>query len=252
MLVDVQYPPGSGQQTDDQWLACQDTNGLAYKVASANKAWIKENFSNGNKFKSGETELVFDSDAVLDLSTNEIKSKSPPGLMKKEVNNGNGNNGNGNGSNKRQLAVTTGEKSILVVRVVAANASPTATESRLGDSVFGTLGDPVTLKSQYSKCSHGGLTILPADDRDGMDGANAVLIRNGTVTVTVSSSTTDGDGIMVNDVTAKLQSMFGTSASNLANHVMYCLPPGTMSGIAYAYINSWSSVYSDLWCTYLR
>ena len=248
----MQYPPGSAEQTDDQWLACQDANGLAYRVASADKAWIKENFFNGNKFKSGETELVFGSDAVLDLSTNEITSKSPPSLRKKEINNGTGNNGNGNGNNKRQLAVTTGEKSILVVRVVAANASPTATEVRLGDSVFGTDGDLVTLKSQYSKCSHEGLTILPADNRDGTDDGNAVLIRNGAVTVTVSSSTTDGDEIMVNDVTAKLKSMFGTSASNLADHVMYCLPPGTMSGIAYAYINSWNSVYSDLWCTYLR
>eukprot|EP00957_Ditylum_brightwellii_P196488 14971448-Ditylum_brightwellii.AAC.1 len=46
--------------------------------------------------------------------------------------------------------------------------------------------------------------------------------------------------------------MFGVSnPSKLANHVMYCLPPGTMSGIAYAYINSWNSVYSDNWCTYL-
>jgi hypothetical protein len=31
---------------------------------------------------------------------------------------------------------------------------------------------------------------------------------------------------------------------------MYCLPPGTMSGIAYAFINSWMSVYSNEWCNY--
>lgn len=27
-------------------------------------------------------------------------------------------------------------------------------------------------------------------------------------------------------------------------------PPGTMSGIAYAFINSWMSVYSNEWCNY--
>lgn len=138
------------------------------------------------------------------------------------------------------------------MRVVAANASPTVTELRLSDSVFGTSGDLVTLKSQYSKCSHGGLTIVPAVDRDGTDGANAVLIRNGAVTVNVLSRTTDDKSIMVNTVTNKLNTIFGTTANNLADHVMYCLPPGTMTGIAYAFLNSWNSVYSDIWCTYLR
>jgi hypothetical protein len=32
---------------------------------------------------------------------------------------------------------------------------------------------------------------------------------------------------------------------------MYCLPSGAMAGIAYAYINSWNSVYSNDWCNYL-
>jgi hypothetical protein len=40
--------------------------------------------------------------------------------------------------------------------------------------------------------------------------------------------------------TAAINAEFGVSnPSALANHVMYCLPTGTMSGIAYAYINSW-------------
>ena len=57
---------------------------------------------------------------------------------------------------------------------------------------------------------------------------------------------------MRNAVTAALNSKFGVSSpSQLASHVMYCLPPGTMSGIAYAYIDHWMSVYSDEWCTYV-
>jgi hypothetical protein len=31
---------------------------------------------------------------------------------------------------------------------------------------------------------------------------------------------------------------------------MYCLPPGAMNGIAYAFVNSWMSVYSNQWCNY--
>ena len=57
---------------------------------------------------------------------------------------------------------------------------------------------------------------------------------------------------MRNAVTAALNAQFGvTSPNQLADHVMYCLPAGTMEGIAYAYINSWNSVYSNQWCTYV-
>lgn len=41
------------------------------------------------------------------------------------------------------------------------------------------------------------------------------------------------------------------SPNQIADHVMYCLPPETMGGIAYAYINSWNSVYSNQWCNYV-
>lgn len=39
--------------------------------------------------------------------------------------------------------------------------------------------------------------------------------------------------------------------SQIADHVMYCLPPETMSGIAKAYKNSWNSLYSNEWCNYV-
>jgi hypothetical protein len=62
-------------------------------------------------------------------------------------------------------------------------------------------------------------------------------------------STGKGDWAMQNAITAALKQNFGVSSpAALADHVMYCLPPGTMNGIAYAYVNSWMSVYSDQWC----
>ena len=57
---------------------------------------------------------------------------------------------------------------------------------------------------------------------------------------------------MRNAVTAKLNSEFDVSKPNqLADLVMYCLPPGTFSGVAYAYIDSWNSIYNDEWCSKL-
>ena len=43
----------------------------------------------------------------------------------------------------------------------------------------------------------------------------------------------------------------GAPLNTIADYVILCLPPGTLGGwIAYAYINSWLSVYNDNWCRY--
>jgi len=63
-------------------------------------------------------------------------------------------------SNRRRL--TTGTKTVLVVRVVATDSSTTASAAQLSDSVFGTNGDLVNLKTQYAACSHNQLQFQPA------------------------------------------------------------------------------------------
>jgi hypothetical protein len=236
--VDVQYAQGSPIQSD-QYLACETPSGKTYKVVSVTSDWVKENVANG-KLKSGETELIIDADSMVDEDTAELNTFFPPGLAKKAA-------------NSRRLAVVEGNRSVLVVRVEAADASTGFTTLQLSDSVFGTSGDPVNLKSQYLACSHNKLNFVPASDRVKVSGATGSNISAGAVTVQVSTLTSEGDGVMRNAITAALNAQFGvTSPTQLANHVMYCLPPNTMSGIAYAYINSWNSVYSNQWCTYLR
>jgi hypothetical protein len=89
---------------------------------------------------------------------------------------------------------------------------------------------------------------VEASDRNG----NGVNIQNGAVEIKISRSSTENEGLVVNAVTTQLQALFGVYPNQLADHVMYCLPPlSTSWGIAYAYINSWNSVYHDEWCTYL-
>ena len=110
---------------------------------------------------------------------------------------------------------------------------------------FGTGTDTVNLKSQYAACSHNQLNFIPAPD------PVAGLISSGAVTVSLPTvSVTVGDGTMVNAISAALNTMFGVSEpSQLADHVMYCLPPGTLNGLAYAYIDWWLSVFNNEWCT---
>lgn len=101
--------------------------------------------------------------------------------------------------------------------------------------------------------SYGQFNLTKAANRTvaGLQGDATTDISGGVVTVQVSSSTSQGDGMMVNDISRKITSAFGVQPSDLASHVLYCLPPNTMTGIAYAYIGSWLSVYSNEWCNYL-
>ncbi|GFH49871.1 hypothetical protein CTEN210_06347 [Chaetoceros tenuissimus] len=245
-IVDVQYE----DRTDDQFMTCETPSGKSYKVKAVDKAFIKKNFGNG-KLMSGEVELEFDADAMIDESTAEIISKSPPGLAKKKKNNGN----NGKGPHGRQLQTQVGNcgtyiggscagtRSVLVVRVIAADKTTSASESQLAESVFANQNDSLNLQSWYNQCSYNQLNFVPA---------SGTGINGGVTTVTVPSASTDGDSVMNNDIVTALNAKFSVSSPNqIANHVMYCLPAGTMNGIAYANINNWRSVYSDNWCTYV-
>ena len=229
--------------TDDEFMTCETPSGKSYKVKAVDKAFIKKNFGNG-EFMSGEAELEFHKDAMIDESTAEIISKSPPGLSI-----------NGDGPYGRQLQTQVGHcgtylggscagtRSVLVVRVIAVDKTTTASESQLAESVFANQNDSLNLQSWYNQCSYNQLNFVPA---------SGTGINGGVTTVFVPSSTTDGDSVMNNDIAAALNAKFSvTSPNQIANHVMYCLPAGTMSGIAYANINHWRTVYSDNWCTYV-
>jgi hypothetical protein len=77
-------------------------------------------------------------------------------------------------------------------------------------------------------------------------------ISDGVVDIKVDINIASGDSAVRNAVTSKLNLVFGvTNPNKLASHVMYCLPSEVMPEIAYAYMNSWNSVYSNEWCNYL-
>jgi len=148
---------------------------------------------------------------------------------------------------RAKFATTIGDKPILVVRVIAPDARTTLTAAQLSDSVFGTSGDPVNLKSQYASCSYNKLNVIPAPDQ-----SSPGPVTNGVVTVRITQNVSGaGDSAIRNAVGSALRAA-GFSLPGNNHHVMYCLPPGTGGGwIAYAYINSWLSVYNDNWCSYV-
>jgi hypothetical protein len=161
------------------------------------------------------------------------------------------NTDNQEGNERRNLANAnhTGIRTILVVRVIADDASTSAKEVDLHRDVF--LDSELNVATQYRACSHGKLNFTKADDRalTGNSGGGDTGISDGVTTVRVRMSTDAGDDVMTNKITGALNENFGVSSpSKLADHVMYCLPAGTWNGIAYAEVNSWRSVYNNEWC----
>ena len=133
-----------------------------------------------------------------------------------------------------------GDKSVLGIRVVASDASTTADEKTLYNSLFSNAVGTLSLASQMKACSFGKMNLVPFRTQ-GILGVHTVDLP--------SVSTTQGDAYMRNSITAALSSDILN-----ADFIIYCLPPGTYvaarpgEGIAYAYINHWVSVFDDQWC----
>lgn len=150
-----------------------------------------------------------------------------------------------------------GRKTVLAVRVVAAENKTTGLdEYSLADSIFGIGLDKVNLASQFDDCSFGKLTFVTADTRSGKSvNSGNVEITNGVTTVRIPSiNVAEGTAVMRNAISKELNTIFGTtSPSELADYVIYCLPPGTFatgtySSVGYAYYNNWLSVFNNQWC----
>jgi hypothetical protein len=241
-------------------------DGTIYEVKNAQAGWA-------NNLKSGKFSVHIPPGAVVSSDgTIDIKG------MKLDASQIFGNRGGkGNGLFDRSLdaniertpeqqrnlaalqsirALQSGTRTVLAVRILLTDGQYNfADQTGLSNDVFGNGVDTSNLKSQYAACSANKLIFDKAPNRSMTSNPNdgTTAISNGVVDIKVALAVAPRiDGAIVNAVTTKINSVFGvTSPNQLANHVMYCLPSGTMDGIAYAYINSWNSVYSNEWCNYV-
>lgn len=240
LIQDAQFETESGL-TRASRLICEIDSGETYTVDVPDH-WLLQQMKKGN-IRSGVSHINLARDAFLDEERAEIKTSDLPVMTSPPVGN--------DAPNRRDLAVLEGVFSVLVVRVQASDQATTRSEEDLANSVFGNkASDPqgVNMKSQYNSCSHGKLNFVEADNRNG----KSTNISNGATTIYVNTSTGQGDRVMRNAITAKLNEEFNVSRPDeLADYVMYCMPPDTFSGVAYAYINSWNSIYNDEWCSKL-
>jgi len=265
-IVDVQYGPDVASIGDDvhnphhygDYPTCETPSGKSFKLISTShpvearevEAEIMVGMTD-RMFDDKMPEILLPQGSIVNEATGTIDLPPGKGVSFAEVSL-DALVSASSGANSRRDYGVMGTRSVLVVRVVAKDKSTTATVERLSDSVFGNGADgsvdTVTMRSQYLACSYDQLDFVEADDRNGRD----INIRNGAVTVTVPSATSAGDTVIMNEIADILNAQFGVSSpSALADHVMMCMPPGTMSGIAFANVDSWRSWYDDDWCTHL-
>jgi Gametolysin peptidase M11 len=142
--------------------------------------------------------------------------------------------------------LSTGKRTVIVLRIVGRDAATSATEAQLADDIFGANGDGLNLKTGYDRCSYGQLQIEPltTNARIGPDGVYTVKLPN----IIIAGKSRDA---VYNAALAQATADLGVAPNFLANHVMFCIPPGTSGNwLAYSIPNHWMSVYNDKWCQY--
>ena len=123
------------------------------------------------------------------------------------------------------------ERLVMAVRVVAADSRTTSNVTDIRNFVFGTGGDPVTLKERFNSCSYGEVLMKPYDGTTSTGRA----VRGGVYQVSITNKVVGVLAATVqNAVVARLTALLGDLPSQF-DHVMLCLPAGVDFGTAGAY-----------------
>lgn len=136
-------------------------------------------------------------------------------------------------------------KNVLVLRVSTNDSNQTYTNAELGRNFFAD--DELTLRSQYSACSHGKLIFEPVSS------SVSDQITNGVLDLHLDASAQDVSRLyLANMAIAEAQAIIGNNLTNVANNVIICQPPQSKgSWLAYAYVHQPYTVYKGEWCGYI-
>lgn len=164
------------------------------------------------KFASGQSKIELPPGAFMRADGKiDLKGNSPTNKGKdNNIGSGDGNDNNGRGpfdrslEQERGLTDVEGTKTVLSVRVKAADASTTSNCKGIRDAVFHYFRDPVNLVSQYSNCSHGKLQFRMTRNKYVTGNGVASNIYRGVMEVTVPTATSDGDVAMTSAISREL------------------------------------------------
>ena len=148
---------------------------------------------------------------------------------------------------QREMASYTGTKPVLVVRVTDVNGlAPTGDAHFMSDKFFGTYGDTETMVSQFASCSYGAYQIVLQQYPQ----MSAPGVLDVWIPISIQNSARDAIRKAVHSaVSAKLG--FNAQPGPFA-HVLYVVEKCYVDcgWAAYAYVNSWLSVYHSNYFMY--
>lgn len=138
-------------------------------------------------------------------------------------------------------------KKVLVLHVTANDATTDLSQADLAEETFGGNGTPC-LRSQMKACSFDQIDFAPF-----VGTSNGNSITNGVYGVTVPENVVGVDRSTVHGYVNNAATLALGTLTSQYDYVMQCLPPGVSMGgaAAYAYVNSWLSVYGDGYCKHL-
>ena len=148
--------------------------------------------------------------------------------------------------NRKLKAVYHGPKPVLAVKVIDKNnLQHQDSSSTISNKIFGTYGDTSTMTSQFAACSYNKLQIQPADtvmkSRE-----RRILSDVGVLEVVIPVSLkTSSQGTVRKEVKKAIEQKLGYSLPGKFHHVMVILQDCYVEcgWSAYAFVNSWLSVY---------
>lgn len=151
----------------------------------------------------------------------------------------------GDRSRRRRSLAQIGTRSVLVVRVSTLTEFVPSDAIVLANTTFGIGGQQYSMASQYNSCSVGKLQFVPAQGVDVVNGVLELQLSQSVVGVSVRS--------LENDFVTRTKALLGISDLTVSfNHVLFCVPYGTLSGsngtkswLAYAYLSGYFSFYNN-------
>jgi len=142
---------------------------------------------------------------------------------------------------RRRRLVASGTRRVLVLRITALDTTNDYSASQLYKYVFDN-SQPYTqptLASQYAKMSFGKLNFVPT--------------QYGVMEVHVPINATGASTMAVRDAAiSAVVTQYGVSSiTDMAEHVMFCIPPGTGNWAGSSPVVSWRIVMNNQWCGFL-
>ena len=120
---------------------------------------------------------------------------------------------------ERHLA-QTGSRSVLVVRVTAPSSTQSNSAASLANGTFGIGGQQNSMASQYSSCSSGKLSFVPASGYPDK-------VTNGVIDIILPTTVNNTSCFdLVDSMKSLVKASLGFD-ERIFSHVMFCMPYGT-------------------------